>query len=457
MANIADGSTVQSMDTKKSRPEFVDSNGDSAHQSGSLNAKGRFVRHHGLSRDRRMPAAIAATAVWPGLLFAAFVCLISMFTSVFLGRCWAMLQERYPKAMGTMAKHVVSGTIQANQFGVCVVYLLPFCAKSINDALTAIFHDSSLHYCIITVLLALLLFPITLLKSPEDFWPVVIGGMCCSALAVILIFVGSGFDYGLCSQHPVVRPVDPFSSSFGHRDLRHSSFATIQHDMRKPYQFNYSSYLAFGIILCLYLPMSTIANLTYGGDIQASIINNIQTPWIQQSINGVLLLHFLLTLRVEASGRAGATMTVILATGLTIPSFGPLLNLVGASTTLLTVLVYPVLFYMQVPARHGHGIKERNKTTGSGGSSAEYPSIGFFTMLKNTDTSLLVGGFVIMAIGLFICFFSSISALIELTGSNFEAPCFVQWARGGGVMLKGSLPTSICFNVSRLAHTGAHG
>lgn len=92
----------------------------------------------------------------------------------------------------------VSITIDVNQFGVCVIYLL-LSAKSINDAILTLTSYDNVHYCFIILILAVILLPFTFLKSPEDFWYVTFGAMACSVLSVAFIIVGSVFDYSKCS------------------------------------------------------------------------------------------------------------------------------------------------------------------------------------------------------------------------------------------------------------------
>ncbi|KAI6179151.1 Aa-trans domain-containing protein [Aphelenchoides besseyi] len=502
-----DGRQIEMQKTNV-RSEFYPQNDSkrlshSVPHSGSMNSKGQFVRHRGLSWPVAalflidalagggivaIPAAIGVTAVWPGLFFAAFVCLMSTITSVLLGRCWAILQERYPvyrnhcrkpyaeigeKAVGGYMKYFVSATINVNQFGVCVVYLL-LSAKSINDGLSIF--GPTLHFCLITLILATCLLPVTFLKSPESFAFVVIGGMICSVSAVTLIAIGSGMDYSLCAGHGSTKEVNTLKLLSGIGTLvfafgGHSSFPTIQHDMRQPFNFDYSSYMAFSTLLLLYVPMAAIANIVYGSSIQASIINSLQTPWIQQSVNVVLLLHFILTftlvlnpLNQEVEEFFGithqfgwkrvvvrtSTLLTILFTGLTIPSFGPLLNLVGSSSTLLTVLVYPVLFYLYLMAAE----KVRTEKKVKNANSDSYPTVTFMEMIQHTDWNMLFIGFGIITIGLIICFGSSIAAVIELTNAQFEAPCYVRWLEGSGVLHQGNLATICCGTYKNISQPG---
>ena len=66
----------------------------------------------------------------------------------------------------------------------------------------------------------------------------------------------------------------------------HGAFPTIQHDMKKPYNFRRSVCTAFFIIACMYLPVSTYGYLTYGDSLTDSIITSIQVlPKINNKLN----------------------------------------------------------------------------------------------------------------------------------------------------------------------------
>uniref|UniRef100_A0A914S560 Amino acid transporter transmembrane domain-containing protein n=1 Tax=Parascaris equorum TaxID=6256 RepID=A0A914S560_PAREQ len=58
----------------------------------------------------------------------------------------------------------------------------------------------------------------------------------------------------------------------------HGAFPTIQHDMKKPYHFRRSVFLAFAIICTMYAPVSNL--------------------WIQQAVNVLITLHVVLALTI---------------------------------------------------------------------------------------------------------------------------------------------------------------
>jgi vesicular inhibitory amino acid transporter len=72
------------------------------------------------------------------------------------------------------ARLLVSICVNLTQFGAATVFLL-LCAKNISELL-----NSSVSICLLLIFLALAIWPATLLKSPNDFWQILFGGMFCT-------------------------------------------------------------------------------------------------------------------------------------------------------------------------------------------------------------------------------------------------------------------------------------
>lgn len=87
--------------------------------------------------------------------------------------------------------------------------------ENINDFLRAFF-AVEIGYCLLVIIVAVALFPILLLKSPQDFWPVVVGGMASTAIAVLLICIGSLIDYSTCAPHREFPPLKLTNGLFLH-------------------------------------------------------------------------------------------------------------------------------------------------------------------------------------------------------------------------------------------------
>uniref|UniRef100_A0A914E4F1 Amino acid transporter transmembrane domain-containing protein n=1 Tax=Acrobeloides nanus TaxID=290746 RepID=A0A914E4F1_9BILA len=147
----------------------------------------------------------------------------------------------------------------------------------------------------------------------------------------------------------------------------HSSFLTVQHDMKKPSDFSKSTTIAFFIVLVLYAPCCVLGPLVYGDSIRESIINSIQITWIQQVINISITLHVVLAMilkfnplnqeaeEILSVPHAFGSKRVLVRLGMmvavafvaeSVPQFGPLLDLVGGSLMAFTAIIFPALFYL---------------------------------------------------------------------------------------------------------------
>uniref|UniRef100_A0A915DP05 Amino acid transporter transmembrane domain-containing protein n=1 Tax=Ditylenchus dipsaci TaxID=166011 RepID=A0A915DP05_9BILA len=194
--------------------------------------------------------------------------------------------------------------------------------------------------------------------------------MFTTSLAVILIILGAGMDYEYCKVENQAAP-----ASFANFFLAlgtfifvyggHASFPTIQHDMRRPHEFTKSSVLAFITVALMYTPVSLMGYFAYGDSLRDSIINSLQSVWIQQTVNILITLHCLLTLCIIFSPLnqeaeelfdiphhfcakrvliRGGMMAGALFFAETVPNFGALMDLIGGSTIALTSLVFPSIF-----------------------------------------------------------------------------------------------------------------
>ncbi len=68
----------------------------------------------------------------------------------------------------TAFRTFVSMSVNVTQFGIGVVFLL-LAAKNIDDFCHAIF-AWRISFCIMILVVAAILLPLTMLKSPQDFW-----------------------------------------------------------------------------------------------------------------------------------------------------------------------------------------------------------------------------------------------------------------------------------------------
>ncbi|CAK5048344.1 unnamed protein product [Meloidogyne enterolobii] len=241
-------------------------------------------------------------------------------------------------------ENLASICIQLNQFGICVVFLL-LSSKNIQHFLKAFF-DVNFSFCLLILILALLLFPFTLLKSPEDFWWAAVLSAGTTTIAVILICFGTLMDSSVCAKISIGMPpnnkfsnyflaLGTFLFSYG----GHPGFPTIQHDMKKPKEFTKASIIAFlsnfyflllsknflhsaiylrftaeyirvntrlkklgmttqvlnveimTLLSMLYLPVCILGYIVYGNSLRESIMNSIQNVWIQHTASFLITGH----------------------------------------------------------------------------------------------------------------------------------------------------------------------
>jgi vesicular inhibitory amino acid transporter len=398
-----------------------------------------------------------------GITFSLIMNLITMLTSFMLGACWNILIRRWPeyrshcrkpypemayRAVGPLCKTLVSLCIDLTQFGIAVVYLL-LSAKNIHDAIKS-FSDADISFCYVILIVAVCLMPILFLKSPQDFWWAVVLAMFTTCCAIVLIVVGSGIDYGEChkSHHlPDFKLTNTFLGlgtllfSYG----GHSAFPTIQHDMRKPSEFSRSTILAFSILLCMYAPVCIMGYITYGDSLRDSVINSIQTQWIQQAVNLLITVHCILTLTIIFNPlnqevedllhvpQEFGYKRVIVRTGMmvavafvaeSVPTFGPLLDLMGGTTLALTCLIMPPLFYVYLLA--GEKRAEKMKISKGFNEDSDYEPLSFSEMLRETPKVALIISGIIVAIGIIGGAAATYSAINELSTTQFKVPCYVQ-------------------------------
>jgi vesicular inhibitory amino acid transporter len=445
----------------------VDEHGDGVWENG------RFIRNTGLNwfvtglfvvGDLAggglvaLPTALIQSGFYPGLVITVLMTFIVTYTAYLLGQCWVILLRRWPeyrkhcrkpyaemgfRALGPRVKTIVSICIDVTQFGIATVFLL-LASKNIHDFLKAFF-SANISFCVVILFVAIGLLPLTFLKSPNDFWWAVVLAMCTTSLAVIFICLGSILDYDTCEKYhkmPEFNIIDYFLAlgtmlfAYG----GHSAFPTIQHDMKRPDEFSKSAIMAFTIVACMYVPASILGYITYGDSLRDSIINSLQIKWIQQSVNIFITLHVILTLTIvfnplnqeaeevlnvphsfgprRVAVRLGVMVAVVFVAE-SLPSFGPLLDLVGGSTMTLTSVVFPALFYLYLST--GEKKAEREKSSSSDADSP--PTLN--DVLRYTPKITLVCCALVMLFGLICGGAATFSAIRELSSTQFVAPCYV--------------------------------
>lgn len=128
----------------------------------------------------------------------------------------------------------------------------------------------------------------------------------------------------------------------------------------------------------MYFPVSIVGFMTYGDSLRDSVLDSVQTPWIQSAVTIFITLHIIFTLVIMSNPinqeveemfnipqglilvsfsrfldfgvkriiSRGMVLLAAVFMAETIPNFGPLLSIVGASTMTLTAVFFPVVFYL---------------------------------------------------------------------------------------------------------------
>ncbi|KAI6230732.1 Transmembrane amino acid transporter protein [Aphelenchoides fujianensis] len=462
--------------------------GENPHADGYFDAQGRYIRSHGLhwiitglfvvgdlagGGLVALPTAMIQSGFYYGMVGILVMCFVAGYTSYALGVSWMILLRRWPeyrshtrkpypelayRACGARVKFITSASILVTQFGVSVVYLL-LSAKNIRDFVETFFHKS-FSYCYVIMIVALVLTPVMFLKSPADFWAAVVLAMFTTSAAVMLIIIGASMDHEACAPHkdmPDFHPVNYFLAlgtlifSFG----GHAAFPTIQHDMRRPAEFTKSTVLAFIVTGIMYLPVCAIAYATYGDSLRDSIINSLQVEWIQRTVNLLITIHCILTLTIvinpimqeseeffkvpQEFGRKRvivrcSMLFLVVFVAESIPTFGPLLDLVGGSTLTMTrhsfllsfnqfnridcSIIFPCIFYLYLDAI--------DRKTREKGDIGEAEPVTFKEVIRGTDRVTLGICCFIIVVGTVGGAAATFSAINGLSTTHFVPPCYLQ-------------------------------
>ena len=135
---------------------------------------------------------------------------------------------------------------------------------------------------------------------------------------------------------------------------------------------NMRFYEHFLVIFALFTLVNIAAYLVYGNSLRASMIDSVQTIWMQTVVNLLIAGHCLFVVMLILSpvtqtieswlhtpqtfGVARvvirtAVMALVLLVAETLPDFGPIIALLGATMVTLTCLAFPSLFYLSLRAQ----------------------------------------------------------------------------------------------------------
>ncbi|KAI1704148.1 transmembrane amino acid transporter protein [Ditylenchus destructor] len=405
-----------------------------------------------------LPIAIAKMGFWLGIVILALAATAAISSGVMLGESWTILIRRFPiyrthtrkpyselaqRALGAKMRIVVSVFVNFTQFGATTVFLL-LSAKNVSEMLSAFF---SLHldYCIMILAVALFIYPITLLKSPKDFWGVIVGGMLSTIVAMFLIMLGSVLDWGTCRPHQELPPlkINNVLGALGTILFTyggHSAFPTVQHDMKRPSDFRKSALFAITGVSVLNMMLSIFAVLTYGDSLRDSVVTSMQTFWIQQALLLMITVHCVMTVTliinplnqsaeelfkipqvfsIKRVAVRACTLGLCVFVAESIPNFGSVLELIGASTVTTTSFTFPCLFYIYLAAGEKKSLEREH--------FGNQEPLTFREMIQRTSWRTLILSGILIGCSALIGIISTITAVKGIVHEHFEPPCYLKF------------------------------
>ncbi|XP_023326958.1 amino acid transporter ANT1 isoform X2 [Eurytemora carolleeae] len=331
-----------------------------------------------------LPYALLGTG-WTGLFLIAMFTVNSLFSGTRLGLCWVMLEERYEefrghvrdpypcigeKAVGRWGRIVSLVAICITLYGGGCVFIVLIAQLLGSLVGSAGFH---LTLCTWMVIVAVCLIPLTWAGTPKDFWPIAVGALLTTVTACIIIIIKVVIDGNELEQKVYPPPTfQGFLKAFGSIMFAFagaSTFPTIQADMKNRSQFNYAAVIAILILFLIYFPMAAGGYFALGELVQDNIVLSMSDGWERVVVEIMLLLHLVSAFPIITNPPAqifeeilsipsdfnwkrcvfrSISVLILLFVAESVPSFGAILNLVGASTVTLLTFVFPPFFYMKI-------------------------------------------------------------------------------------------------------------
>nr|CDJ93825.1 Amino acid transporter domain containing protein [Haemonchus contortus] len=398
-----------------------------------------------------MPVAFKQSGLLGGIIFMVSIAAIFEYTGYQLGKVWCKMMQRYPhlgvcrKPFPEMAKRTMGPGMQrftsvmgnVTLFGIAVVYLL--LSANIIHYFIGRFTSVPASMCMVIVILAVVILPFTFLRSPGEFWGVVVIAMATTVIAVLSILIGIGIDSVACfpevaypeqTSGSIILSLGIFLFAFS----GHYVFPTIQHDMKNPHEFTKSVAVGFFLVVLLYMPLSVMGYVVYGSSLESSVIYSIQTGYLQLGANLMIAVHCIMTLvivinplnqEVEhylkishsfGTGRVVTRTTVLLLVlfvGLSVPDFSPVMNLVGASTIPVGCAVLPSLFYLYSEAATEDEWRKGHTPT-------------LMNVIRRTDKTKLIINVFMLIVAVIGGVLGTMQGLEKIAKAEFSAPCYVR-------------------------------
>ncbi|PVD28157.1 hypothetical protein C0Q70_10742 [Pomacea canaliculata] len=381
------------------------------------------------------------------MVIIVMCCVISAYTGHILGRCWSIVQERYPRyrgpvrypypvigqvTFGTPGRLLISIAINFTLFGVSVVFLL-LASQNVTAIVKHLF-KLEWSFCYWLLIVAAVLLPLSWLGTPKDFWPIAVGAMAATSIACVILVTNMALD---AKKVPTVihGEVDlvSFAAAFGTICFAfggHPTFPTFQADMREPAKFGKACLIAYLVVLLMYFPVASVGYFVYGTNIKDNILETVSAgpmlTIVQVLITGHLVCSFIIVINPvcqeieellgierhfgwQRAVLRSVVCVIVAFVALSIPHFGAILSLIGGSSTTLLAYIAPPVFYLKLAATEG-----------------PWPSfsVPLFEKVANVE---------IMVVGLVAGIAATYSAVSSLVSpGTFAPPCYISIAAASG-------------------------
>jgi len=345
-----------------------------------------------------LPKAMVGTGP-AGFALILYFTINAMFAGSRLGLCWVMVTERFPefqegcrapymviaeKATGKIGKWVTTVCVILTLYGSCCVVIV-LMGDFINNIAEYANPDNGMNKCLWMMVIAACLTPLCWLGSPADFWFVAVGALVSTVVGCTMVLVQEGMDvadhescyYNVSNpndtwhaHYPAPESALGFGKAFSSIMFAFagaSTFPTIQADMKDKDKFPKAVVVAMGILCTIYMTMSAASWGLLGDVVGDSVIDSLCDGPIKVAVEVLFLLHLVTAFPIllnppsqffeELFGipptfgifrilfRTGVIACLLLL-GLSLPDFGAILDLIGATTITALNFIFPPVFYL---------------------------------------------------------------------------------------------------------------
>jgi len=347
-----------------------------------------------------LPSAMVGTGP-TGFFLLIYFTYNAIFVGQRLGLCWMIIEEKFPelqskegcrdpymviaeKAIGPVGRHIVSVCVSFTLYGVCCVVLV-LMGSFLQNIFESFGVDST--KCIFMIIISIFMAPLCWLGTPKDFWFVAVGALISTVIGCIMVMVKEAVDVAdhqscyytfnsttgdsLFDRHwpEPSSPLD-FGKAFSSVMFAFagaSTFPTIQADMKNKSQFPKAAFYSMLILCMVYLPMSVVGWGLLGDQVGGSVIDSLCNGPAKVCIEILFLLHLISAFPIiinppcqffesllNISPQFGLkrvifrsfSVVILLLIGLSLPNFGAILNLIGATTITLLNFIFPPIFFL---------------------------------------------------------------------------------------------------------------